>query len=133
MFASNPSQQNLRQLYDADVIDETGDKVGGVGQVYLDDVTGNPTWVTVRSGLLGSTETFAPLDGATMVDGNIQVAYRKDFIAEAPGIDAEHSLTPEMEGQLYSYYDIRTVADEAEVADEAQPTDQPAAAANEPR
>jgi hypothetical protein len=28
-------------------------KVGGIGQIYLDDVTSEPTWVTVKTGLFG--------------------------------------------------------------------------------
>ena len=43
-------EQRIDDLYASDVIDVTGKKIGGVGQVYLDDQTGQPTWVTVKSG-----------------------------------------------------------------------------------
>ena len=35
------------ELFNCDVIDVNGDRVGSVGQVYLDDQTGQPSWVTV--------------------------------------------------------------------------------------
>ena len=48
------------RYYGSVVVDSNGDKVGDVGQVYLDDATGRPEWVTVRTGLFGLKETFVP-------------------------------------------------------------------------
>lgn len=33
-----------------------GDKIGKVGQIYLDDATGQPGWVAVRTGLFRTRE-----------------------------------------------------------------------------
>ena len=35
-------------------VDQQGDKIGSVGQVYLNDQTGQPDWVTVNTGLFGT-------------------------------------------------------------------------------
>ncbi|MFP5393983.1 MAG: hypothetical protein ACLGI6_20980, partial [Gammaproteobacteria bacterium] len=32
-------------------------KIGSIGQIYVDDSTGTPNWVTVKTGLFGSAET----------------------------------------------------------------------------
>ena len=49
---------------DADVVDVDGDKIGRVGQLYVDDTTGDPSWVTAKTGLFGTSASFVPLQGA---------------------------------------------------------------------
>src|SRR6478672_7510268 len=41
-----------------DVFDESGEKIGSASEVYLDDETGQPEWVTVKTGLFGTKESF---------------------------------------------------------------------------
>ena len=88
------------------VYTQNADKVGGIGQVYLDDESGAPSWVTVKTGLFGSSETFVPLEGAR-VDGNdVYVDFTEDKIKGAPRVDADGSLSPEEEEYLYEYYGL---------------------------
>jgi len=42
-----------------------GNKVGKVGQVFVDDKTGSPEFATVNTGLFGTSESFVPLVDAT--------------------------------------------------------------------
>jgi hypothetical protein len=44
-----------------DVHGSDGAKIGTARQVYADDQTGQPEWVTVRTGQFGTKETFIPL------------------------------------------------------------------------
>jgi sporulation protein YlmC with PRC-barrel domain len=81
-----------------------GDKIGKVGQVYLDDTSGRPSWVTVKTGLFGTQESFVPLGGATISGADVVVPYDKDTIKGAPRVDTDGSLTPQEENLLYSYY-----------------------------
>lgn len=106
MFGQNMTQDQLNGLYHADVLDETGDKIGGVGQVYLDDQSDRPTWVTVKTGLFGTKETFIPLDHASMSGNDIKVPYAKSFVKDAPNVEADHHITPEEETELYRYYNV---------------------------
>ena len=105
------ADENYDDLYNSDVVDVDGEKVGAVGQVYLDDATGEPTWVTVKTGLFGTKETFVPLQDAQFGDGKIVVAYTEDFIKDAPGIDPDRHLDASEEAELYRYYGIPTAAD----------------------
>jgi len=100
------NSEHLASLTDADVIDQNGDKVGGVGQIYLDDASGQPAWVSVKSGLFGLRESFVPLGAAEVVNGNIQVPYAKDFVKDSPRIDAEHHLDDSQQALLYDYYGV---------------------------
>jgi len=88
------------------VVSTSGDKIGGIGQIYVDDSTGDPTWVTVKTGLFGTSQSFVPLDNAS-VDGNdIRVGYDKEKVKDAPRVDADGDITPEEEDQLYTYYGL---------------------------
>jgi sporulation protein YlmC with PRC-barrel domain len=82
----------------------SGEKVGNVGQVYLDDETGQPSWVTVKTGLFGTQESFVPLSSADLVGEDIVVPYDKETIKGAPRMETDASLSPQEEKRLYSYY-----------------------------
>ena len=86
------------------VVSSDGEKIGSIGQIYLDDNTGEPQWVTVKTGLLGISESFVPLDGATVSGGDVAVRYDKATIKDAPRVDADGSISSEEEEALYSYY-----------------------------
>jgi uncharacterized protein (TIGR02271 family) len=88
------------------VLTSAGDKVGGIGQIYVDDTTGDPTWVTVKTGLFGTSESFVPLQGADIDGDDVRVGYDKDTIKDAPRVDADGNITPEEEDRLYSYYGL---------------------------
>ena len=87
-----------------DVRTTSGDKIGSIGQIYVDDSTGEPSWVTVRTGLFGMSESFVPLEGATDNGKDIMVNYDKDTVKDAPRIDADRDLSPDEEETLYAHY-----------------------------
>ncbi len=95
----------------------TGERIGGIGQIYLDNETGEPNWVTVKTGLFGTQESFVPLAQADADGPNVTVPYDKDTIKNAPRVDAGGSLTPEEERRLYSYYFSATTATTGMAAD----------------
>ncbi|MPV38301.1 DUF2382 domain-containing protein [Georgenia subflava] len=92
----------------ATVYAQDGDKIGSVVQVYLDDATGTPNWVTVKTGLFGSSESFVPVDRATVQGEDIHVPYSKDMVKDAPRVEADHHLSVAEEDELYSYYGLET-------------------------
>ena len=103
-MANNMSIEDLQR---STVIDQDGDKVGKVGQVYLDDATGQPNWVTVNTGLFGGNETFIPLDEATQDGDDLRVPYTKAFIKDAPNLDADSHVDESQEDELYRYYGLQ--------------------------
>lgn len=100
------TENDVAGLRDGDVISTSGDKIGSVGQIYLDDQTGDPSFATVKTGLFGLKQSFVPLQGARLEDGNLVVNYDKETVKDAPRIDDDGSLTPEEEDELYSYYGL---------------------------
>ncbi|WP_431790314.1 DUF2382 domain-containing protein [Kocuria palustris] len=108
-MANNISIEDLQR---STVIDQDGDKVGKVGQVYLDDATGQPNWVTVNTGLFGGNETFIPLDEATQDGDDLRVPYTKAFIKDAPNLDADSHVDESQEDELYRYYGLQGGGDQ---------------------
>ncbi|MFG1946817.1 DUF2382 domain-containing protein [Nonomuraea sp. NPDC048826] len=100
-------QTEIRSLFDCDVIGSDGQHVGKVGQVYLSDRTGDPEWVTVRTGLFGMKQTFVPLTGARRTGEELRVPFDKETIKGAPNIDVDDRLTLEEEAGLYRYYGMQ--------------------------
>jgi uncharacterized protein (TIGR02271 family) len=97
---------NVENLQNATVYGSDGDKIGSVGQVYLDDRTNEPTFVTVKTGLFGTRETFIPVSQATQTQDGLQVPFDKAFVKDAPNVDADGSITPEEERRIYEYYSL---------------------------
>jgi len=88
------------------VVDESGSKIGSIGQVYLDDQTGEPQWVTVKTGLFGSSESFVPLADSTADGNDLRVRYGTDMVKDAPRVDADGHLSQGQEAELYRYYGL---------------------------
>ncbi|MFB8074306.1 PRC and DUF2382 domain-containing protein [Streptomyces californicus] len=88
------------------VYDNDGEKVGSVGRVYVDDDTGKPDWVTVKTGLFGMKESFVPLAGARRVGSDLHVAHPKESVKDAPRVDADAHLSVAEEEELYRHYGL---------------------------
>jgi len=100
------TQNDIARLTDAIVYDTDGDKIGSVGQVYLDAETGDPEWLTLKTGLFGAKEIFVPLRGATVTDDRVAVAYGKDQVNQAPQIDTDGPISHTEEDQLHTFYGL---------------------------
>ncbi|MET4783680.1 PRC and DUF2382 domain-containing protein [Glaciihabitans sp. UYNi722] len=95
---------NINDLIGAEVFGADNTKIGTVGQVYVDAENQSPSWVTIKTGLFGTSESFAPLDNASFDGETVRVEYDKDFVKDAPRIADDGSLSEEEENSLYTYY-----------------------------
>jgi uncharacterized protein (TIGR02271 family) len=74
--------------------------------VYVDDSTGRPDWITVKTGLFGMKESFVPLAGARRVGSDLHISHPKDQVKEAPRVDADAHLSVSEEEELYRHYGL---------------------------
>ena len=102
------SEQQISQIIGTTAYDADGDKLGKVGEVYLDDETGRPEWATVQTGLFGTKETFVPLAQADLAGDQLRFPYDKAKVKNAPKIDTDGHLSPQEEQELYRYYGVGT-------------------------
>jgi uncharacterized protein (TIGR02271 family) len=96
----------ISRVIGKDVYDQSGDKIGSASEVYLDDESGQPEWVTVRTGLFGTKESFVPIRDADLTDEGLRVPVSKAQVKDAPKIDTEGHLSPQEEQELYRYYGL---------------------------
>jgi uncharacterized protein (TIGR02271 family) len=90
----------------SNVLDSEGNKIGSIGQLYLDDRTEDPSWATVKTGLFGTSESFVPLAEATVDGDDIRVPYTKDQVKDAPRVDPDGHLSETDEDRLFEHYGL---------------------------
>lgn len=100
--------KRAQDLIGSDVYDTGGERIGRVGNVYVDDSSHQPEWVTVRTGMFGTKESFVPLSGAERGDRGINVGVSKEKVRDAPRVDVEGGHLSDTEGRdLYTYYGMQ--------------------------
>ncbi|MGV3102549.1 DUF2382 domain-containing protein [Rothia sp. 32237D007AR] len=100
------TNETIETLRNSTVFGTDGEKIGHVGELYLDAQTGEPTFVTVNTGFFGTNESFIPVDQARYAGDEIHVPYTKEFVKDAPNIAEDGELSPAEEQRLYEYYSL---------------------------
>ena len=102
-----PSIETVRSWQGRTMVDPTGDKLGTIDAIYLDDETGQPEWATVTSGLFTARTAFVPLAQAQPTGDSVQVPYDKDQVKSAPTMQADGNLSQDEEVELYRHYGLQ--------------------------
>jgi uncharacterized protein (TIGR02271 family) len=105
-YNNTATHQDLTSLIGHHVYDAEGNKLGTAGSIYQSDMTGAPEWVTVKTGLFGTKESFVPLSGAEADDKGLHVTVHKDRVKDAPRIDEEGHLSDAETAALYRHYGL---------------------------
>ena len=106
------TQENINNIAGTTVYGSDGSKIGSAKQVYLDDQSGTPEWVTVNTGLFGTHESFIPLAEATLNGDRLEVPFDKDMVKDAPRVGADGHIEPNEEDELYRYYGLTATSRE---------------------
>lgn len=100
------NENEVQEVIGKTVYSEDGEKIGKAGQVFLDDSTGRPEFMTVNTGLFGTSESFVPLDGASLKGEDVSVPFSKAQIKDAPRVELDDGHLDESDEQrLYQHYD----------------------------
>ena len=79
--------------------------MGEINDIYYDEATGRPEWVTVKTGLFGLKQTFVPIHGSQRHgEGDLRMAFDTNTIKDAPRVDPEGRLSSEEERELWAHY-----------------------------
>jgi uncharacterized protein (TIGR02271 family) len=100
------TRESIQGVLGTTAFDRGHDKIGRVGNVYVDDNTGQPEWLTVNTGMFGRRETFVPVEPAEVRGDEVVVPFEKERITNAPNVDADAAghLSEQDEASLYEYY-----------------------------
>ena len=107
------------------ILGSDGEKIGKVDEIYLDDRSGKPEWVTVKAGMFGSKSHFVPLAGASSAGEDVQVQVTKDLVKDAPSVEDDSALSQEEEAKLFRHYNV-PYTEEGSVTAKGAPQGQPA-------
>jgi len=102
-----PGTADLHNWLERRVLDAKDHEMGTADGIYVDDRTGDPTFLLVKGGHFGIHLHFVPLEGAELVgDDAIKVAWDTDTVNHAPKISADDHLSPEEEERLFDHYGL---------------------------
>ncbi|MDP9411659.1 MAG: PRC-barrel domain-containing protein [Actinomycetota bacterium] len=87
------------------VYDRAGEKIGKVDDLFVDE-DDQPEYIGVKIGFLGTRSTLIPFSIATVDDErqSVTVSTDKETAKDGPSFDDDREITPEFEGEVYSYY-----------------------------
>jgi hypothetical protein len=97
-------------LADYQVCDRHGDKIGKVGDLFVDDLNDQLEYIGVKTGLFDLRSTLIPAD-VVWIDVErqlIEVFQSKDKLKDAPNFDDLEEVTAEFERQVRSYFGLES-------------------------
>lgn len=98
---------DIRDWRTHDVVDPEGSKIGSLEAVYFDTTSDQPSFATVRVGMMGRHRlVFVPLHGATVAPEHVRVTVDKKQAKDAPSIDTDGELTAEAEPAVFEHYGL---------------------------
>jgi uncharacterized protein (TIGR02271 family) len=117
-----PDTTEAYDFHGRTLIDQQGEKIGKVDELYYDERGGQPEWALVNTGLFGTKKTFVPIAGAQPSGEDLTVAVTKDQVKDAPRIDADQELSEEEERTLFEHYGVPYTTDGSTTAQGAPGT-----------
>lgn len=99
------TRDNVANLYGKPLYGRNGDKIGDIDEFLFDTRTGDPEWISVKSGLFGMSSKIAPLSGAETSKDGLMVPYDKDTVKDAPDISmSDGAISEADERALWNHY-----------------------------
>ncbi|MCF6744919.1 DUF2382 domain-containing protein [Blastococcus sp. KM273128] len=103
------SQHEVTAAIGSTAYGDGGDKLGTVEHFFVDDRTGEPTWVAVTTGLFGTRQSIVPAREASWEDGRLRVPVTAEAVTSAPAMEGTH-LDPGDEAELRRHYGLGEAA-----------------------
>ncbi len=98
------SGNDLNTLSGLTVYGPNEEKIGKVADVYQSTEGSDGTFVTVSTGLFGSSASFIPLSDARLEGDKLVVPYDKELVKDAPRVEDDEELTAPEEDRLHQHY-----------------------------
>jgi len=86
------------------LLDSKHEKVGTVGELYLDASSDRLAYAGVRTGLLGRREAIVPLEGIVVRGGELVTPHDAELIFEVPAIAPDEALNELEARRLRHHY-----------------------------
>ena len=101
-----PDTTEAYDFHDRTVVDQNGQKIGKIDELYYDQEGGQPEWALVNTGMFGTKKSFVPIAGAQPDGEDLRVAVAKDQVKDAPRVDPDQELSEDEERALFEHYGV---------------------------
>src|ERR1700684_803266 len=101
-----PDTTEAYDFHGRTVVDQNGQKIGKIDELYYDQEGGQPEWALVNTGMFGTKKTFVPIAGARPDGEELRVSVAKDQVKDAPRVEADQELSEEEERTLFEHYGV---------------------------
>jgi hypothetical protein len=102
-----PAKWNVAEWLGKMLVDENGEKIGKLQDVYVDVDTDEPQFGSVKEGLFKRHLTFVPLGGLQIGPDDLRVATTAAQVRSAPDIASNGGeLSPAAESALYHHFEL---------------------------
>ncbi len=106
MLSSEMQVADMERLKGADVCDSSGEKIGTVDDIYLDDDS-HLRYIAVATGWFGRDRHVVPLENARIEDDRLTIPYDRNQLEKAPRYGGDQqNLTGQDETQIYNHYGL---------------------------
>jgi ferritin-like metal-binding protein YciE len=89
-----------------EALDDDAEPAGEIVATFVDEHSGAPRWLAVRTGAHGNDVTPVPAEGAEPTGAAIRLPHPVATIMAAPHLPADADLTPDQDRQLCSLYGL---------------------------
>lgn len=98
-----PPMEDLRGMT---VRDATGERIGTVDDVFVDESGAYVRYLSVGTGWFGTRRHLIPIDEVTTGtdEGELIVPYTRDQLQEAPAYEQDETITASHEADVYRHY-----------------------------
>ncbi|MGH3716799.1 MAG: PRC-barrel domain-containing protein [Micromonosporaceae bacterium] len=97
--------EHLRGAVGGTVYGVSGEPIGTLTGIYLDDESSEPEWIEVRTGLL--KHRLVPLEEAQVAERRVDVPYERRIVDRTPKVKPDHGVVlPDDEDRLHQYYGL---------------------------
>ena len=99
--------RDIAEWHGRNLVDNQGERIGKLEEVYFDVETDEPQFGTVKEGFVARHLTFVPLTGITIGPNNLQLPVTKQQVKDAPNIALQGGeLSQTDESALYHHYQL---------------------------
>lgn len=98
---------NVAEWHGKMLLDQNGEKIGKLQDVYVDVETDVPQFATVKEGVIGRHLTFVPLAGVQVGPDDLVAQVTKEKVRSAPEMDMHgDELSQADESTLYHHFEM---------------------------
>ena len=111
-----PQMTEAYEWHGREVVDKAGEPVGKIEEIFEDQLSGQPEWALVHTGLFGSRSHLVPLTGASPDGEDVRVQVLKEQVQGAPTLEATEELSAHQERRVFAHYGMRYAEPRPEAA-----------------